>query len=240
MARSLTLGLAGLLLAMGQPAGAADPPSDDASANANATPNAASTPAADASADPTSVLGYTMNRIDGTPEPLSAYAGKVVLIVNTASRCGLTPQYKGLEALYRAHKDEGLVILGFPANDFAGQEPGTNDEIAEFCTTRFDVTFPMFEKIAVTGDEAHPLYQRLAAVTAELQGEKAGGPPSWNFTKYLIDRDGHIVRRFDPRTTPSDPALLDAVKALLASEPSSGGAAAAHDATPAQTPEQRP
>lgn len=163
-----------------------------------------------AQADPAYVLGYTMNRIDGTEEKLSTYEGKVVLIVNTASRCGLTPQYKALESLYRAKKDAGLVVLGFPANNFAGQEPGSNTEIAQFCTERFDVTFPMFEKIDVIGDKRHPLYARLAERTKDQ-----GGEPDWNFTKYLVDRRGHVVARFEPRTRPDDPKLLERIDALL-------------------------
>ena len=152
-------------------------------------------------------LGLTMNRIDGTPEPLEEYKGKVVLVVNVASRCGLTPQYEALERLYREKKDAGLVVLGFPANNFGGQEPGTNEEIVAFCTGRYDVTFPMFEKISVRGDDQHALYRTLSTV---------GGEPSWNFTKYLVDRDGRVVERFDPRTTPDDPALVAEVDRLLA------------------------
>ncbi len=156
------------------------------------------------------VLKYEMHRIDGTPEKLEAYKGKVVLLVNTASRCGLTPQYEGLEALYRAHKDAGLVVLGFPANNFMGQEPGTNKEIAAFCAEKFEVTFPMFEKISVKGEDAHPLYKQLASLP-----EPAGGEPSWNFTKYLVDREGRVVRRFDPRVSPDDEKLVAEVKRLL-------------------------
>lgn len=151
-------------------------------------------------------LGLTMDRIDGSPEPLSDYEGRVVLIVNVASKCGLTPQYEGLEALYREKKDQGLVILGFPANNFMGQEPGTDQEISQFCTSKYDVTFPMFSKISVTGADQHELYKTLSTV---------GGEPSWNFTKYLVDRQGHVVERFDPRTTPSDPELRAAIDRLL-------------------------
>ncbi|TVQ75576.1 MAG: glutathione peroxidase [Phycisphaeraceae bacterium] len=151
-------------------------------------------------------LDFTMNRLDGTPEHLGAYRGRVVLIVNTASRCGLTPQYEGLQRLYEAKHRDGLVVLGFPANDFMGQEPGSNEQIAAFCEENYGVTFPMFEKISVKGAGAHPLFVLLTEATGE---------PSWNFTKYLIDREGRIVRRFDPRTRPDDPEFVGAVEELL-------------------------
>ncbi|MDX9912384.1 MAG: glutathione peroxidase [Phycisphaerales bacterium] len=153
------------------------------------------------------VLDHAMKRIDGTEESLETYRGKVVMVVNVASKCGLTPQYAQLEELYEARKGRGFVILGFPANDFNEQEPGTNGEIAAFCTANFGVTFPMFEKITVKGEEKHPLYEQLS---------KQGGEPTWNFTKYLVDRRGHVVARFDPRTTPDDPALLARLDELLA------------------------
>lgn len=157
-------------------------------------------------ADDRYVLGATMNRIDGTPESLEAYKGKVVMVVNVASACGLTPQYEGLQALYEEKAADGLVILGFPANNFGEQEPGSNDEIAEFCTGEYGVTFPMFEKISVIGEDQHPLYARLS---------QEGGEPNWNFTKYLVDREGRVVARFDPRTRPDDPALVAKVEELL-------------------------
>jgi glutathione peroxidase len=168
-------------------------------------------PAPQAAAAPAGILAHDMNRLDGTPASLSTYGGQVILIVNTASKCGLTPQYAGLEALYRSRKDQGFVVLGFPANDFRGQEPLSNAEIATFCTGTYDVTFPMFEKIVVTGDDAHPLYKELTALPAP-----AGGAPSWNFTKYLVDRHGRVLQRFDPRTAPDDPALLAAIDQALA------------------------
>ena len=171
--------------------------------------------------DPNYVLDHTMPRIDGTPQDLNAYEGKVVLMVNTASKCGLTPQYEGLEALYRKHKDKGLVILGFPANDFGNQEPGSNGEILEFCTSRFEVSFPMFEKIVVTGKDAHPLYKQLRGFELEEVGGKPGqlgGDPAWNFTKFLINRSGQIDSRYSPRVTPDDKRLTDRVGELLASE----------------------
>jgi glutathione peroxidase len=159
---------------------------------------------------PTSVLDTTATRIDGTSENLSIYKGKVVLIVNVASKCGLTGQYKALQSLYDAKKDDGLVILGFPANDFASQEPGSNSDIKAFCESKFGVTFPMFEKISVKGDGAHPLYKALAALPAPL-----GGEPKWNFTKFLVDRSGAVVARFEPRTKPDDPAMVKAIDSLL-------------------------
>lgn len=146
----------------------------------------------------TALLDLTMNSIDGKPINLAtAYAGKVVLVVNVASKCGLTPQYEGLEKLYKAKAGEGLVILGFPANNFMGQEPGTNAQVAEFCKTEYGVTFPMFEKISVKGDDAHELYKRLTVAAKE-----SGGEPSWNFTKYLVGRDGKLITRFGPRVAP--------------------------------------
>ncbi|MBZ0172654.1 MAG: glutathione peroxidase [Phycisphaerales bacterium] len=151
-----------------------------------------------------------MRRLDGTPEKLEKYKGKVVLLVNVASKCGLTPQYEGIEALYREHKDQGLVVLGFPANNFMGQEPGSNEQIAEFCRAKYDVTFPMFEKISVKGDDTHPLYKQLAA-----QAEPIGGEPKWNFTKFLLDREGRVVARFEPRVKPTNEKLTGKIGELL-------------------------
>jgi glutathione peroxidase len=156
------------------------------------------------------VLGYEMKMIDGTMQSLEAYRGKVIMMVNVASACGLTPQYEGLEALYRKHQKDGLVIIGFPANEFGAQEPGTNEEIAEFCSTKFDVTFPMTAKIKVKGEGVHPLYKQLAA-----QPEPVGGEPEWNFDKFIVNRQGEVVARFKPRTTPEDPALLEKIGELL-------------------------
>ena len=166
---------------------------------------------------PMQVLDFTMNRIDGAPQDLAEFRGKVVLIVNTASRCGLTPQYRALEDLYRAKQDKGLVILGFPANNFMGQEPGTDEDIAAFCERNYGVTFPMFSKISVKGDDIHPLYQRLTAQPAPV-----GGEIQWNFDKFLVDREGRAVARFGPRTTPTDAAFLEAIEGLLA-ERATGG-----------------
>jgi glutathione peroxidase len=153
-----------------------------------------------------SVLDRTMTRIDGTPQNLSEYRGKVVLVVNTASKCGLTPQYGELQSLYESKSADGLVILGFPANNFGGQEPGTDSEITQFCTENYGVTFPMFSKISVTGDDQDALFAELSSQTED---------PSWNFTKYLIGRDGKLVARFDPKTTPDDAALVGRIEELL-------------------------
>ena len=146
-----------------------------------------------------SVQDFTMTAIDGTARSLKDYAGKVLLIVNTASACGLTPQYEGLEALYKAHPD--LIVLGFPCNQFAGQEPGTEKEIALFCETQFAVTFPLFAKIEVNGPGAHPLYTWLKT---ETPGAEQGQEIGWNFAKFLIGRDGKPIARYSPRTAPSE------------------------------------
>lgn len=161
-------------------------------------------------ADPTAVLGFTMDDIHGEPEALTEYSGKVVLMVNVASKCGLTPQYEALEALYEKYKDKGLVVLGFPANNFREQEPGTDAEILEFCRATYGVKFPMFSKISVIGEDQHPLYKKLSAAM-----EEQGGEPTWNFTKYLVDRTGHVVKRFDPRTTPDDEKVVSEIERLL-------------------------
>jgi glutathione peroxidase len=157
------------------------------------------------------VHDLTLKRIDGTPQPLSEYDGKVLLLVNVASRCGLTPQYEGLEALQRRYEKRGFAVLGFPANDFAGQEPGSNDQIATFCRSTYGVSFPMFEKISVVGDAMHPLYERITGAPAPI-----GGPVEWNFQKYLVSRRGEVVARFAPRTPPDDPALVTRLESLLA------------------------
>jgi glutathione peroxidase len=153
-----------------------------------------------------SVHEFTLNSIDGKPAPLSAYQGKVVLIVNVASRCGFTPQYAGLEALYEKYKDRGFVILGFPANNFGGQEPGTNEEIKTFCSSKYNVTFPMYSKISVKGEDKAPLYQFLTATGGEIQ---------WNFTKFLVDKNGKVVARFEPKVTPESPDVAGAIEKAL-------------------------
>ncbi|WP_338339008.1 glutathione peroxidase [Xanthomonas euvesicatoria] len=171
-----------------------------------------------------------VTRIDGQPTTLADYRGKVLLVVNVASKCGLTPQYDGLEALYRDKRTQGLEVLGFPANDFNGQEPGSEAEIAQFCQLTYDVTFPMFAKIAVTGDQAHPLYRALTSTHPHTTGEgpmreKLAGygiAPNpapgvvWNFEKFLIGRDGTIIDRFAPDIPADDARLRAAVDAALA------------------------
>jgi glutathione peroxidase len=137
-----------------------------------------------------------------------AYSGQVLLVVNTASKCGNTPQYDGLEKLYSEYGDQGLVVLGFPSNDFMGQEPGSEEEIAEFCRLTYGVEFPMFEKTTVKGDDAHPFYRALAGDT--------GTYPTWNFHKYLIGRDGKVIAEFSPRTKPYDDQLVGAIESALA------------------------
>jgi len=150
-----------------------------------------------------SLYDFTMDSIDGAPVPLSQYKGKVALVVNVASRCGFTPQYTALEATYRAHKDRGVVVLGFPANNFKGQEPGTNAEIADFCKRTYDVTFPMFSKVSVLGADKAPLYQFLTS----------GGPEiEWNFTKFVVGRDGAVVARFPSKVKPDAPEVIAAIE----------------------------
>jgi glutathione peroxidase len=144
---------------------------------------------------------------DETVNLCDAYEGRVVLVVNTASKCGNTPQYDGLEKLYKEYGDDGLVVLGFPSNDFMGQEPGTEDEIEEFCRLTYGVEFPMFEKTTVKGDAAHPFYRQLADVS--------GTYPTWNFHKYLIGRNGEYVTEFSPRTKPYDDGVVGAIEAAL-------------------------
>jgi glutathione peroxidase len=162
-------------------------------------------------AQPTSIYDFTLNRIDGTTQSLGEYRGKVVMLVNVASKCGYTPQYEGLEALYERYKDRGLVVLGFPATDFAGQEPGSNEAIAEFCRATWSIRFPMFEKIHVRGEQKHPLYTWLTAQPAPL-----GGEIEWNFQKFIVSRDGIIVERLAPSTEPEDPGVIATIEGLLA------------------------
>ncbi len=160
----------------------------------------------------TSVLDYTPNSIDGQPAPLSAYKGKVLLLVNVASKCGFTPQYTALEALYEKYKDQGLVIIGFPANNFMGQEPGTNEEIKQFCSRTYNVKFPMYSKISVKGEDQAPLYKFL---TDKTTNPDHGGDIKWNFTKFLVDRDGKVIDRFEPATKPDAPNVISAIEAAL-------------------------
>jgi glutathione peroxidase len=182
-----------------------------------------------------SLLEIPVTTIAGAPATLADYSGKVLLIVNVASKCGLTPQYTALEALYQDFKDKGLVILGFPANDFAGQEPGSDAEIATFCSTEYPVTFPLFSKIPVTGPDKHPLYAELIAEQPHAitfgpwreglasYSAKNGFPPPneepellWNFEKFLVDRDGEVIARFAPDMPPTDPKIITAITDALA------------------------
>lgn len=149
----------------------------------------------------TVLADFTLPLLNGTPQNLADFAGKVVLVVNVASKCGLTPQYAGLEALYRQYGERGFVILGFPCNQFAEQEPGTSAEIASFCEINYGVTFPIFERIEVNGEGAHPLYVWLKASAPGIFGSEA---IKWNFTKFLIGRDGKVVERYAPTTEPAD------------------------------------
>ena len=152
-----------------------------------------------------SLHDHTATTLDGRPADLADYKGRVVLVVNVASKCGLTPQYAGLEALHRRYKDQGFTVLGFPCNQFMGQEPGTPEEIASFCSTKYDVTFPLMGKVNVNGPNAHPLFNELTA----------GEPVAWNFAKWLVGRDGQVIERFGPRTSPAEiePAVARALAA---------------------------
>ncbi|MDA8746232.1 glutathione peroxidase [Rubripirellula amarantea] len=158
-------------------------------------------------------LDYKMKTIDGDEVDLEDYEGNVVLIVNTASKCGLTPQYAGLQSLYEKYKDKGLVIIGFPCNQFGSQEPGTEAEIKTFCSTKYSVTFPMMSKVDVNGDDAAAIYKHLTSKDLKPEG---AGEISWNFEKFLIDREGQVVNRFSPRTKPDDADLLKAIESELA------------------------
>jgi len=147
----------------------------------------------------TTLHDFTATTLSGEDTDLAEYAGKVVVVVNTASKCGLTPQYEGLQQLYETYADRGLVVLGFPCNQFANQEPGTSDDVAEFCQANYGVTFPMFEKVDVNGKDAHPLYAWLRSQKGGLLGNSI----KWNFTKFLVDRDGTVIERYSPTTTPA-------------------------------------
>jgi glutathione peroxidase len=177
-----------------------------------------------------SIFDVLVERIDGTATSLAEYKGKVLLIVNVASQCGFTPQYSALETLYERNRERGLVVCGFPANDFGAQEPGSNEEIQSFCQTSFGVKFPMYSKIVVTGDERHPLYNALVQSVPETKGDTADlrkhlidfgveptAPPEvlWNFEKFLVGRDGKVVARFAPDIVPDDPMLRDAIEAEI-------------------------
>jgi glutathione peroxidase len=179
----------------------------------------------------TDISAIPLKTINGADASLADHAGKVLLVVNVASKCGLTPQYDGLEKLHENLEDKGFSVLGFPANDFGAQEPGTNEEIADFCRTNFSVSFPMFQKIAVTGEDKHPLYQALTEARPDKQGDPEafrerlrgfGMTPNpdpevlWNFEKFIIAKDGSVAARFSPTTAPDDPALVATIEAELA------------------------
>jgi glutathione peroxidase len=153
-----------------------------------------------------------INTLEGEPADLSAYQGKALLVVNVASRCGLTPQYEGLQALHEQYSDRGFEVLGFPCTQFMGQEPGTPEEIREFCDTNYHVDFTLFEKIDVNGDQRHPVYEVLTG-TADADGE--AGDVKWNFEKFLVSPDGEVVGRFRPQVAPDDEALVSAIEANL-------------------------
>lgn len=158
------------------------------------------------------VHDFEARTIDGVVTRLSAYSGRTLLLVNVASRCGLTPQYEGLEELYRRYRDRGFEILGFPCNDFAGQEPGSEAEIKTFCSTKYDVTFPLFSKVRVLGDERHPLYSFMIGQDAPPKGP---GDVVWNFEKFLVDRSGKVIGRFAPPTAPLDTEITSAIERAL-------------------------
>ena len=179
----------------------------------------------------TDLASIPLTRLDGQPDSLAAYAGKVLLVVNVASKCGLTPQYEGLETLYQQYGERGLTVLGFPANDFGAQEPGTHGEIAEFCKLNYGVSFPLFAKADVTGPAQQPLYAALTAAKPDKSGpadsfgemlKGYGMTPTqdpdvlWNFEKFLVGRDGTVLARFAPNVNPDDPALVAAIEAALA------------------------
>jgi glutathione peroxidase len=157
------------------------------------------------------IQNIPLNDINDQPTSLKAYAGKVVLLVNVASKCGFTPQYKGLEAVYKKYQDKGLVVVGVPSNDFGSQEPGTAEQIKTFCTSKFDVTFPLMAKIHVRGPEKHPLYVALTGPDSPFPGEI-----KWNFQKFVIGRDGHVVARFESKVTPESPEVTKAIESALA------------------------
>jgi glutathione peroxidase len=157
------------------------------------------------------IYSFTLNSIDGKPAPLADYKGKVILMVNVASQCGYTPQYSALETIYEKYKDQGFVILGFPANNFGAQEPGTNEEIKAFCTRKYSVSFPIYSKISVKEPDQSPLYTYLTKDT----GPGIQGDIKWNFTKFLVDRKGNVVQRFEPAVTPDSKEMVSAIEKQL-------------------------
>jgi glutathione peroxidase len=173
------------------------------------------TPSAKADAAPASPLDFTVKDIDGKETKLADFKGKVVLMVNVASKCGYTPQYEGLEKLYEKYKDQGFVIIGFPANNFKNQEPGSDEQIKQFCTSKYNVTFPMMSKISVKGDDKHEVYKFL---TEQKTAGDFAGEITWNFNKFLIDRNGAIMARFETKTTPQDAGVSGAIEKALAAK----------------------
>jgi len=161
--------------------------------------------------NPQTVYDYTMKNIDGVEVPLSAFKGKVMVIINTASKCGHTPQYEGIETFYKKYKDKGVEVLGFPANNFLGQEPGSDAEIKNFCTLTYNVTFPMFSKISVKGDDIHPLYQYL---TEKKQNGAIDAPVMWNFQKFVVNKKGQVVASFAPANTVENKEFLSLIEEL--------------------------
>jgi len=159
----------------------------------------------------TKLQDISLKDIEGKSTSLKKYDGKVLLVVNVASQCGLTPQYKALETVHEKYKDKGFTVLGFPCNDFGSQEPGTNEEIKQFCSSKYNVTFPMFDKLHVKGPEQHPLYTALSGKDSPFPGDV-----KWNFGKFLVGRDGRIIKRFEPKTTPDSPEVTQAIEAALA------------------------
>jgi glutathione peroxidase len=158
------------------------------------------------------IYDFTLPSIEGSPLPLAKFKGKVVLVINVASKCGYTPQYSALEALYEKYQDQGFVILGFPANNFGAQEPGTNEEIKAFCATTYKVTFPLYAKVSVKGEDMTPLYQYLTRDA----GPSVAGEIKWNFTKFLVDKNGQVVQRFEPAVKPESKEMAAAIEKLLA------------------------
>ena len=174
------------------------------SSRASITPNSVETMS--------SIYDFTLKDIDHKEVNLGQYRGKVVLVVNVASRCGFTPQYEGLQKVYLKYKDRGFVILGFPANNFMSQEPGSDEEIKTFCSTKYNVTFPIFSKISVKGDDIHPLYKFL---TSKETNPEFGGDIKWNFSKFLLDKSGKVIARFEPKVTPESETMIQAIEKAL-------------------------
>lgn len=170
-------------------------------------------PADESAKKPNSVLAFQVKDIDGQPVDLQKYKGEVLLIVNTASQCGYTPQYTGLEATYRKYKAQGFEVLAFPANEFGKQEPGTNADIKSFCSSKYNVSFPLFSKIVVKGEAIHPLYQFLTSAETD---PKFAGPIPWNFSKFLVNRKGEVIARFEPKDKPESEKVTKEIEKALA------------------------